>query len=56
MSTYKPNVPEGFTSEKDLYEKLNHWKKQQIFEQLQGKYPQDYYMMVRLNLLQNGRQ
>ena len=52
MSTYKPNLPPGVKNEKQMLDMIEQWKKAQIFQNMQGKYPQDYYFLVRLNNLQ----
>ena len=52
MSKYKPNLPQGVKSEKQMLDMVEQWKKAQIFQNFQSSYPQDYYFMIRLNNLQ----
>lgn len=52
MATYKPNLPPGVKNEKQMLEMIDAWKREQIFQNFRGSYPQDYYFLIRLNNLQ----
>ena len=55
MATYKPNIPNGFKSEKDLNTQMQAWKRQQVFQYLTGNYRQDLNFLYRLRDIQAGR-
>jgi hypothetical protein len=53
MSTYKPNIPSMFKSEKEFYNYYIKGRKLEIAKYLTGNFVKDYNFMIRLN--QQGR-
>ena len=49
MKTYKPQLPKGFKSEKEIYEFYIKGRKNEIFKFLKGEFVHDYLFLRRLN-------